>query len=82
MIRTQIQLTEQQSIAMKGLAAAEHLSMAELIRRSIDMTIGKFPMQNSAEIKQRALAACGKFSSGKSDISVRHDDYLADIYEQ
>jgi len=35
--------------------------------------------ENSA--KKRALNAVGKFASGISDISERHDDYLSKVYE-
>jgi hypothetical protein len=82
MIRTQIQLTEQQSSALKGLAALEHVSIAELIRRAIDMTIGRVPVQDTKDLKKRALAVSGVFSSGRSDIAANHDDHLAEIYAQ
>ena len=39
MVRTQIQLTEEQARALKELAAEEGVSMAELIRRSVEYTI-------------------------------------------
>ena len=32
------------------------------------------------ERRQRALAAAGRFRSGKSDISINHDKYLEDAY--
>ena len=36
MVRTQIQLTEEQAAALRAMSAARQLSMAELIRISID----------------------------------------------
>ena len=36
MVRTQIQLPEEQVALLKKMAAAEHKSMAEIIRQSID----------------------------------------------
>lgn len=43
MIRTQIQLTEEQARALKALAAARHVSVAELIRQSVDDRFEKLP---------------------------------------
>jgi predicted DNA-binding protein len=34
------------------------------------------------ERRQRALAAAGRFRSGKSDISINHDKYLEDAYSE
>ena len=39
MIRTQIQLTEEQAQRLKTLAAEQGKSVAELIRQSVDETI-------------------------------------------
>lgn len=80
MVRTQIQLTEQQARELKRLAAAQGLSMAELIRQSVDQFI-----QSSAEptgqekiLKLKELA--GKYTTGIPDLAENHDDYLDDIY--
>jgi len=81
-IRTQVQLTEEQSRALKELALKENVSMAELIRRAVDYwlrTVGPVSME---EQRQRALAVVGKFHSGKSDVSERHDEYLAEAYSE
>lgn len=81
MIRTQIQLPEQQVSALKNLASQQHTSMAELIRRAIDMFTASADATNLQEQRQRALAAAGQFHSGCSDLSVKHDDYLAAAYK-
>ena len=39
MVRTQIQLTEEQARRLKALAAEQGVSMAELIRRSVDTVL-------------------------------------------
>jgi hypothetical protein len=80
MIRTQVQLTQQQFAALKGLSRVENVSMAELIRRAVDLAIGSSPIPSRELRKQRALAVAGKFSSGSSDVSIRHDEYLTDLY--
>jgi hypothetical protein len=81
MIRTQIQLPEEQVASLKILAAQQHTSMAELIRRAIDMFTASTDAVSLQEHRQRALAAAGKFRSGHGDLSVKHDDYLAEAYK-
>lgn len=81
MVRTQIQLAEQQVTILKQLAALQHTSMAELIRRAVDMFTASSDARSLQERRQRALAATGQFRSGSSDLSARHDDYLAEAYK-
>lgn len=82
MIRTQIQLTEEQAKAIKTLAMKRNTSVAELIRRSVDELLQKAVGTELAERRRRALAAAGRFHSGKTDISTNHDDYLAEAYQE
>ena len=79
MVRTQIQLTEEQSKALKKIAGKKHLSVAELIRQGVN-TLMKTGEVSIEERKERAIAAAGRFRSGKRDISLRHDDYLAEAF--
>ncbi|PKO22874.1 MAG: CopG family transcriptional regulator [Chloroflexi bacterium HGW-Chloroflexi-1] len=81
MIRTQIQLTEQQTNALKELAHRENASIAELTRRAIDYWLETVDVVSVKERRQRALAVVGRFHSGQSDISERHDAYLAEAYD-
>lgn len=79
MIRTQIQLTESQAEKLKRIASSRGVSMAEVIREAVD----RLPERDDrAERWARALAAVGKGRDreGATDVSVRHDDYLAEIY--
>jgi len=80
MVRTQIQLTEEQARALKKMAASRHLSSAELIRRAVDIMIKSGPGADPEDRRKRALDIAGKFSSGKSDVSRKHDKYLADAF--
>ena len=82
MIRTQIQLTEDQAKVLKKLAASRHLSVAELIRRSVTDMIKSSHVVDVEERHQRALDIVGRFRSGKRDISCKHDLYLADAYKK
>jgi hypothetical protein len=53
--------------------------MAGLIREAIDRTYGG----PDEEVRwQRALDSIGGFRSDRSDVSERHDEALADAYEQ
>ena len=53
--------------------------MAELIRESVDQYVER-ASPDRVELMKRALEAFGKFHSGHSDISERHDDYLAEDF--
>jgi hypothetical protein len=81
MIRTQIQLTEEQAEALKEIAHRENVSIAELTRRAIDQWLETADAVPMAERRRRALAVVGQFRSGKTDISEHHDDYLGEAYE-
>ena len=52
-------------------------SVADLVREGVDLYLRSQKRPSRDEQVRRALAACGKFASGKKDISARHDDYLA-----
>lgn len=81
MVRTQIQLTERQAQGLKSLAAARGVSMAELIRESVDRLLESDPVVDLEERRRRAIAIAGKFRSGVSDLGINHDQYLAEAYE-
>ncbi|MEW6360394.1 MAG: ribbon-helix-helix domain-containing protein [Planctomycetota bacterium] len=78
MVRTQIQLTEQQAAALKRLSAQQSVSMAELIRRAIDAVLRADGGNDPAARRERALAAAGRFHSGRRDLSAKHDDYFTE----
>jgi hypothetical protein len=59
----------------------QHVSMAELIRRAVDLFTASTNADNLQERRQRALAAAGRFHSGHEDIAARHDDYLAEAFK-
>jgi len=80
MQRTQIQLTEEQSQALKTLATERRISVAELIRQAAEDLLRQSSTLSRAEMKRRALAAAGRFRSGEKDLSTKHDDHLAEIY--
>ncbi|MGI5837935.1 MAG: ribbon-helix-helix protein, CopG family [Chloroflexota bacterium] len=77
MVRTQIQLTEEQSQTLRELAAREGISVAELIRRSVDRLIEELEQD---EKWRRALSIVGRFDAGPEDVSENHDNYLVESY--
>jgi len=82
MVRTQIQLTEEQARQAKRHAADEGISLAEYIRRALDARMESRLRPSREELRQRALEAIGSFASDATDVSERHDDYLAEAYSQ
>jgi Arc/MetJ-type ribon-helix-helix transcriptional regulator len=81
MIRTQIQLTEEQAAKLKRLAAARDVSMAEVIREAVDRLPDR---DDRADRWARALSAIRhghRDREGKTDVSIRHDEYLAEAIE-
>ncbi len=82
MVRTQIQLTEEQARAVKKMASAEGVSVAEVIRRAIGKIMRADKSINEEERHKRALEIVGKFRSGKRDISKKHDEYLEEAYRR
>lgn len=77
MIRTQIQLTEEQSQILKRLASLRKVSVAELIRQGIDFFLKVAAPVSPDKRKKSALDVVGKFQSGLGDLSTKHDDYFA-----
>lgn len=82
MVRTQIQLTEEQADLLKKNAAARHISVAELIRQAVETYINSGAVVNVEERRKRAIAAAGKFRSGLSDLSSQHDKHLVEAFEE
>lgn len=84
MIRTQIQLTEEQSRRVKEAAEREDVSMAEIIRRAVDFWLETSGTLTREERRQRAVQAVreidGKYHSDSSDVSANHDAYLDEVY--
>jgi len=81
LVRTQIQLTEQQSQRLHDEARRAGVSVAELIRRSVDQFLGQTgPRGAQSPGRMSMLEVVGRFDSGLTDISARHDHYLDQAY--
>lgn len=82
MIRTQIQLTEKQAKTLRRIAAGEGVSMAQVIRRTLDTLVTSDRLPDREELKRRAIAATGAGHAAVKDLSTRHDAYLAEVYAE
>lgn len=80
MVRTQVQLTEEQAAALKKIAAIQHVSMAQLVRKAVDALIKSGTFRDAEERCKRAVAAAGRFRSGLHDLSSEHDKYLTKAF--
>jgi len=81
MVRTQIQLTDEQAKRIKQVASQTGVSMAELIRRGVEKVLSDVPEPSPDELVRRAIAAAGKFHSLTRDAAIHHDDYLSDAFK-
>jgi predicted Ser/Thr protein kinase len=82
MVRTQIQLTEEQAEKIKKIAASRGVPMAEVIREAVEGVIRSGAAAVSEERRKRALEILGKFRSGKRDVSIKHDAYLTEAWSK
>ena len=80
MVRTQIQLTEGQSKSLKQLAREQERSVAELIRKSIDLYLASSGELGLEQKYERAMAVVGKYRAEDVDLGRSHDHYLATAY--
>ena len=85
MVRTMIQLTEEQMKALKALAKARKTSVAKLVRESVALYVASSTKMSLEERQKRAQAIrsiAGKYrdAHGAKDVSVNHDKYLEDAF--
>jgi len=81
-VRTQIQLTEQQARRLRAQAQERGLSLAEVIRRYVEKGLAD-EVPGRAALYERAAGLVGKYrdSAGTRDLSSRHDRHLAEAFE-
>jgi len=79
-VRTQIQLTEEQAEKLREIAMENRESMASLIRRAIDQFIlaGK---RDRIDLYRQANSVVGKHKAKEDDISIDHDRYLDEDFK-
>lgn len=79
MIRTQIQLDEARYRKLQEIARERGVSMAEVVRRAVDMALSQFERRNRWD---RARALIGSYSSRRTDVAEKHDKYLAEAFRR
>ncbi len=80
MVRTQVQLTEEQVRLLREISSASRESIAAQIRRAVDQFLISRKPDRFALYRQ-ASAIVGKFEAGVGDISVEHDRYLEEAFK-
>lgn len=85
MVRTQIQLPEDQHRRLRRWARQRGISLSEAVRRCVAEQLtqdGSSPTRE--ERVQAALAVCGRYAdrSAPSRVAVEHDRHLADAYRR
>ena len=73
----QVYLEAQQLASLRALAKQRRVSMAALMRESVDLLLAQIPVKDDPLM---AIVALG--DAGASDLAERHDDYLAEEYAQ
>ena len=82
MIRTQIQLTEEQIRKVRRAAREQGVSLAEIIRRCVERGIDA-EVPDRGALYARAGRSVGAFRDrdDAGDVSTRHDAYLDQAFE-
>ena len=80
MIRTQIQLTEEQNELLRELSKTTREPIAALIRKAVDQFLltrrpDRFFLYRQAE------SVIGKYEAGLEDVSINHDKYLEAAFD-
>ncbi len=91
MIRTMVQLTEEQLKALKELARARKTSVASLVRESVALYVAKVTKDAEREEKWRQALEFLDYIDhhpdefrdveGKIDVSSNHDEYFVQAIE-
>lgn len=80
MVRTQIQLTEEQAEKLRELSAVRRESVASLIRKAVDQLIVSGNPDRSTLYRQ-AASVVGKYQTDRDDVSIHHDRYLEEAFK-
>lgn len=81
MIRTQIQLTDEQLTTLRALARQEERSVADLVRQSVAEYLVRRPRVDRAERVRRARSLVGRYRSDCPDLAEHHDRHLDNAFD-
>ncbi len=79
MVRTQVQLTDEQHKKLRALAAKRGVSLAEIVREGVDEVLKREPTQDSWGKLWSVVGSCHDGSEVK-DVARNHDRYLKDAF--
>ena len=80
MIRTQIQLTEEQARALKLQARREERSMADLLRASVSEHLTRRGVVDRTSSLATLANWDGRFRSGRPELADEHDRHLDEAF--
>jgi hypothetical protein len=80
MIRTQIQLTENQARKLRRVASEQNISFAEVIRRCVNQSLNQASDLESRYERARRIVGRYRMGRGKVSIARDHDRYLEDAF--
>ena len=80
MVRTQIQLDEATYREIKRIAYEQGKSMSAVVREILKKSLGR-KEKPKKKLTLEDFPFIGKYRSGESDISERHDDYFAEDFK-
>jgi hypothetical protein len=75
--KTMVYLERQQLKSLKAQASAQHISLAELVRRLVAKHLDE-PITSPSVAAETYAKMVALGSSGDRDVAERHDAYLAD----
>jgi hypothetical protein len=79
MVRKLVQFTHEQAKALEEVARRQKRPVAAVVRESVSTYIAQAKSaKHSVDKWERARLAVGGFRSGRKDIAVNHDKYLAE----
>ena len=82
MVRTQIRLNETTHRLLKNRAHSENRSMSALVRDAVNQYLQN-PPRRKLNLKDFTFIGSGRSdSNGPRPLSTRHDDALAEIYNE
>jgi hypothetical protein len=79
MIRTQVQLDEDQYERLKALATSRSQSIAQLVREGVEQLLTAADRRQVWERLMQAAGSCHD-PDARADVAVQHDEYLTEAY--
>lgn len=73
----QVYLERKQDEVVRALAERQEISIAELIRRSVDRYLAELPVENDP-----AMDIVGLVDAGPEDASEKHDEYIVHLLQE